>query len=379
MREKPVHWLGFLPYKAVLIWHAGWMARTAKLRRRLWDAYCFPGFWPEPTVRGIFGDPKARVISLKRRSKNAAAVGWVRWAGTTARSVGCAIYHAGHADWNWRCGALTATNVGRKRERLEFLADNPFYTKRFAYFVGRRCRQASIADVAKELALDWHTVKALENARTWRRSSHMRALRAHGRSGIDEIAIRKGHSSLDLSSATSLRGRPIWFGGKDRSEASRAQFYAWLGAKKSARASALPSWTCGSHFGLGDTGACAKIRDFISIEFHIMRHLGEPLIRSARASMRGSPAATGATSRARNTPSSVPRREKFPHARWQESIEDLNWRLSKAAQHSLYAQGESLASFGAMSARAGARRFFKNWRASLKVAASQARTRCLPR
>ena len=25
-----------------------------------------------------------------------------------------------------------------KRERLEFLADNPFYTKRFAYYVGRR-------------------------------------------------------------------------------------------------------------------------------------------------------------------------------------------------------------------------------------------------
>jgi transposase len=38
-----------------------------------------------------------------------------------------------------------------KRERLAFLADNPLYTKRFAYFVGRRCRQATITDVAKEL------------------------------------------------------------------------------------------------------------------------------------------------------------------------------------------------------------------------------------
>ena len=46
-----------------------------------------------------------------------------------------------------------------KRERLEFLADNPLYTKRFAYFVGRRCRQATIKDVAKELHLDWETVK----------------------------------------------------------------------------------------------------------------------------------------------------------------------------------------------------------------------------
>ena len=51
------------------------------------------------------------------------------------------------------CGAV-------KRERLEFLADNPLYTKRFAYFVGRRCRASPIRDVARELALDWHTVKA---------------------------------------------------------------------------------------------------------------------------------------------------------------------------------------------------------------------------
>ena len=49
-----------------------------------------------------------------------------------------------------------------KRERLDFLADNPRYTKRFGYHVGRRCRQASISDVAKELRLDWDTVKTLE-------------------------------------------------------------------------------------------------------------------------------------------------------------------------------------------------------------------------
>jgi len=80
-----------------------------------------------------------------------------------------------------------------KQERLEFLADNPFYTKRFAYFVGRRCRQASISDVAKELALDWHTVKALE-------MQYMEAQLARAGTpgplviGIDEIAIRKGHT-----------------------------------------------------------------------------------------------------------------------------------------------------------------------------------------
>lgn len=30
------------------------------------DSYRFPGFSPETTVTGIFGDPKARVVRLKR-------------------------------------------------------------------------------------------------------------------------------------------------------------------------------------------------------------------------------------------------------------------------------------------------------------------------
>ncbi len=45
-----------------------------------------------------------------------------------------------------------------KRERLDFLAHNPFYTKRFAYYVGRRCRQATIKDIAEELRLHWETI-----------------------------------------------------------------------------------------------------------------------------------------------------------------------------------------------------------------------------
>jgi len=50
-----------------------------------------------------------------------------------------------------------------KQERLPFLADNPFYTKRFAFYVGERCRSSTIRDVARELHLDWHTVKELES------------------------------------------------------------------------------------------------------------------------------------------------------------------------------------------------------------------------
>ena len=49
-----------------------------------------------------------------------------------------------------------------KQEKLAWLSNNPFYTKRFAFFVGRRCRTSTIQDVARELHLDWRTVKGLD-------------------------------------------------------------------------------------------------------------------------------------------------------------------------------------------------------------------------
>src|SRR5271156_4659799 len=120
------------------------------------------------------------------------------------------------------CGACASV----KRERLEFLADNPHFTKRFAFYVGRRCRQAAIRDVAKELKLDWETVKTLEMQ--YMRAQIERAGAPGPRAmGIDEISIRKGHVYRIVVSDL-VRKRPIWFGGEDRSEASMAQFYAWL-------------------------------------------------------------------------------------------------------------------------------------------------------
>src|SRR5580693_8279329 len=47
--------------------------RMAKFKRLI-DLYRFPGFVPQPTVRGIFGDPLAVVITLMRRRKKQFAV-----------------------------------------------------------------------------------------------------------------------------------------------------------------------------------------------------------------------------------------------------------------------------------------------------------------
>src|SRR3990172_4187 len=44
------------------------MATSAK-QKRLLDAYRFIGFRPLEQLHGVFGDPKARVVTLVRRSK----------------------------------------------------------------------------------------------------------------------------------------------------------------------------------------------------------------------------------------------------------------------------------------------------------------------
>ncbi len=117
------------------------------------------------------------------------------------------------------------------QEELDWIADNPFYTKRFAFHVGRQCRSATIKEVAKEHKLRWHTVKELEKQYMQRQlevagSPKPRVI------GIDEISIRKGHTYRIVVSDLE-RKVPIWFGGKDRSEQSLDEFYAFLGDKSS--------------------------------------------------------------------------------------------------------------------------------------------------
>jgi transposase len=163
--------------------------------------------------------------------------------------------------------------AGVKREQLAFLADNPFYTKRFAYYVGRRCRQATIKDIAEELGLHWETIKTLE-------MQYMRAQLARAGTpgpkaiGIDEISIRKGHTYRIVVSDL-IRARPIWFGGEDRSEASMALFYDWLGQKKTRgiRLAVMDMWKPFRNATVARAPQAAILFD----KFHIMRHLGEAL------------------------------------------------------------------------------------------------------
>src|SRR5437763_16536835 len=49
--------------------------------KQLHDLYRFPGFVPQPRIRGIFGDPLAVVITLQRRRKK-------RFAASAGKCIG---------------------------------------------------------------------------------------------------------------------------------------------------------------------------------------------------------------------------------------------------------------------------------------------------
>jgi transposase len=162
-----------------------------------------------------------------------------------------------------------------KRERLDWLADNPLYTKRFAFFVGRRCRETTVKEVAEDLFLDWHTVKELD--KQYMAEQLRRAGRAAPRViGIDEIAVGPRHQYRIVVSDLE-RGRPIWFGGKDRSEASLDEFFAWLGPDKCRhiRLAVMDMWQAFRSSTLKEGNAPQAV--IIYDKFHILSHLGEAM------------------------------------------------------------------------------------------------------
>ena len=245
-----------------------------------------------------------------------------------------------------------------KREHLAFLADNPFYTKRFAFYVGRRCASATIKDVAQELHLDWHAVKELDKQYML---EQLRRIGAPGPKavGIDEISIRKGHTYRIVVSDL-IRRRPIWFGGEDRSEASMAQLYDWLGEKKTRgiRLAVMDMWKPFRNA----THARAPQAAVLFDKFHIMRHLGDALdkVRKseyARLSGRDRRYIKG------QKYTLLSRRENLT-LEGRQSLRALlaaNKRLNTA-----YLLKESFGQLWDYEREGWARRFFENWRTSLK-------------
>jgi transposase len=241
---------------------------------------------------------------------------------------------------------------------VAFLADTPFYTKRFAFYVGRRGRASPIRDVAQELRLDWHTVKALEQR--YMRAQLQRAGAPGPRViGLDEVSIKRGQTYRIVVSDL-VRHRPIWFGGQDRAEASLDQFYTWLGARKTARIRlvVMDMW---KPFRLA-TRRHAPQACILFDKFHVLRQLGDALdqVRKheyARVSGRQRRFIKGQKS------TLLAHRENLTLSGRQalKTLLAANKRL-----HTAYLLKESFGQLWDYGREGWARRFFERWRAALK-------------
>jgi transposase len=245
-----------------------------------------------------------------------------------------------------------------KREQLAFLSDSPFYTKRFAYYVGRRCRTTTIQDVARELRLDWDSVKTLD--KQYMRAQLARAgTPAPRRIGIDEISIRKRHTYRIVVSDLD-RKRPIWFGGQDRSEASMDQFYQWLGQRKNRRIrlALMDMWKPFRNAAQAHAPQAAILFD----KFHVLRHLSDALDAVRKAEY----ARLSGTDRRfikGHKYTLLSRRENLS-LEGRQALKTLlaaNKRLNTA-----YLLKESFGQLWSYEREGWARRFFDHWRAALK-------------
>jgi transposase len=250
-----------------------------------------------------------------------------------------------------RCGKV-------KREELEFLADNPFYTKRFAHYVGRRCRTSTVQDIAKELKLDWHTVKELD--KQYMKAQLAKAGKAKPKViGIDEISIRKGHTYRIVVSDLE-KSRPIWFGGQDRSENSLTQFFDELGKPKSTRIrlAVMDMWKPFRNA----TQACAPQAAILYDKFHVLRHLADALDQ-VRKSEYGRLSGKDRRFIKGQKYTLLSHRDNLS-LKGRQALKTLlrvNKRLNTA-----YLLKESFGQLWSYEREGWARRFFDNWKAALK-------------
>jgi len=245
-----------------------------------------------------------------------------------------------------------------KQEKLEWLAESPFYTKRFAFYVGRRCRGSTIQDIAKELHLNWKTVKALE--KQYMREQLRRVSNPGPKViGIDEFSLRKGHT-YRLVVSDLERKRPIWFGGEDRSEESLDRFYQWLGSKKSQKIelAVMDMWKAFRN----STAKNAPQAGILFDKFHVVRHLNEALDKVRKREY------ARLTGRSREY---IKGQKYMLLSRWEHLNSDGRESLKKLLKankrlHTAYLLKESFGQLWGYKREGWARRFFENWRCALK-------------
>lgn len=245
-----------------------------------------------------------------------------------------------------------------RQEQFAWLATHSATSKRFAYYVGQRCRSASIKDVAKELGLNWKTVKEMEKEYMCAQLEQAPPTEP-GVIGIDEVSVSKGQEYRIIVSDLEQK-RPIWFGGKDRSEESMKEFYDWIGVEKckKIRLAVMDMWKAFENAAQKHIRQSAILYD----KFHVMRHLNEALDKIRKEEY----------ARLSGEERSFIKGQKYNLLSRKEHLElpakrSLKLLLSKNKRlYTAYILKESFEQLWEYTYEGSARKFFDNWKESLK-------------
>ena len=212
--------------------------------------------------------------------------------------------------------------------------------------------------MATETRLDWKTVKDLD--KQYMRAQLTRAGKPRPKViGVDEVSIRKGHTYRVVVSDLERR-RPIWFGGADRSEESLGLFFSELGERKSQRIrmAVMDMW---KPFRAA-TKKAAPQAAIVFDKFHILRHLNDALDEVRRAEYARLAGKERSYIKGQRY-TLLSNRENLTRngRRNLRKVLKANSRLNAA-----YLLRESFGQLWDYEKEGWARRFFDNWRESLK-------------
>lgn len=248
---------------------------------------------------------------------------------------------------------------GIKRETLAWLASSARFTQRYEDRVGRLCRDMSIKRVAEEHRLSWDQVRRMDMA-YMRRLEEANPISLDLRAiGIDEISVKRGHN-YRIVVADLDRKRPIWIGGDGRREEDMNQFFDLLGPERCAKLelAVMDMWKPFRKATLAKAGNAKIIYD----KFHILKHLGTAMDEVRRSEYK----------RVNDKDRRFIKGQRYTlltnqenlTTEGQQALEILfkaNARLQKA-----YLLKESFEHLWSYRNPAWARKFFDNWKSSLR-------------
>ena len=131
-----------------------------------------------------------------------------------------------YEEWRVKC----PTTGKATKESITGLLLTRRFTESLADDIGGYADRTSVLEASRRYNVNYKTALAFEKAYLTRKQEYAPAV-TPTRIGVDEIRLGKMGWRVVVSDLDA--GRPIWIGGKDRSQESFEAFFLWLGEDKS--------------------------------------------------------------------------------------------------------------------------------------------------